>query len=139
MTGISTRFFLIDDRDEILGLSLAQFEQMRADPQRHRVTQWAGKHIGMAEVNVELRDRRPVRVLRTAFGGLIFDSDGSLDVALYAAEVADHFRNALSLSGRPLRPRESWSPAPALESRLYRVALGKDKCRRVKFDSNHSQ
>jgi hypothetical protein len=70
--GMSGRTFLLDGNDSLYLLPNARFEQMFRDPTRHRIRRFAGTRVRMADVVVEFLDRRPIRVVCTAFGILTF-------------------------------------------------------------------
>ena len=135
MIGLSTRLFLLNDQDGIYLLPFTQFEQMRRTPQSHRIAQFADAQVRIAEVTVELRRRRPIRVIRRTFGKLRFDHNGSLDAAAHAKEMAELVRRALPLTGRAESLADKWIPSETLAERLDRAALGLDRCPRLRAES----
>ena len=77
--GFSVRLLVVDQRDRIYRLDVARFGQMLDTPRSHRFPQFAGQRIRSAEVVVELKQRRPTRVVRMTHSVLTFDQGGYLD------------------------------------------------------------
>jgi hypothetical protein len=77
--GFSVRLLVIDQSDNIYRLEVARFGQMLDAPRSHRFPQFAGQRIRSAEVIVELKQRRPTRVVRMTDSILTFDQAGYLD------------------------------------------------------------
>ena len=61
-------------------LASKKFSGMLADPSDHLMPNFAGQRVRMAEAVVELRDRRPERVVRLVYEILRFDEEGRLDI-----------------------------------------------------------
>ena len=65
---ISCRMFLLDQDDRLYRLPNTKFEQMLRDPTNCRITRFAGARVRMTDVAVELAGRKPLCVVRNAFG-----------------------------------------------------------------------
>lgn len=77
--GMTCRVFLLDQDDGLYRLPNTKFERMLREPTSHRLPRFAGARVRMAEVVVELVDRRAIRVIWTTFGLLTFDDEGCFD------------------------------------------------------------
>ncbi len=85
--GIGIKVLLVDDDDSIKRLPLTRYERLfRRDP-NEQLLQYAGKRVRFAEVAVELKERKPVRIIRAVYGILPFDSEGRIDTAEYEKEM----------------------------------------------------
>ena len=85
--GISLRVFLFDDSDTIERLPLTRYERLlRRHPEEY-LPQYAGQRVRFAEVAVELKERKPVQILRVVYGILPFDSEGRIDAAEQEKEM----------------------------------------------------
>ena len=81
--GLSRRAFLLDPDDRVYWLPNTKFAQMLGDPTSHRLPQFAGARVRMAEVLLEFLDRQAMRVLRTSFSLLTFDDEGCFDPSAF--------------------------------------------------------
>jgi hypothetical protein len=77
--GISIRHILVDQNDAVIRLSNRLFQRLWDNSQGDTVPQFAGCRVRWAEAVVELKDRKPVDMLRVVFSYLYFDDQGHLD------------------------------------------------------------
>ena len=77
--GISIRHILVDQNDAVIRLSNRLFQRLWDNSQADTVPQFAGCRVRWAEAVVELKDRKPVGILRVVFCYLYFDHQGRLD------------------------------------------------------------
>jgi hypothetical protein len=77
--GISIRHILVDQNDAVIRLSNRLFQRLWNNSQGDTVPQFAGCRVRWAEAVVELKDRKPVDMLRVVFSYLYFDDQGHLD------------------------------------------------------------
>jgi hypothetical protein len=77
--GTSIRHILVDQNDSVIRLSNRLFERLWDDSQGDTVPQFAGCRVRWAEAVVELKDPKPVGILRVVFCYLYFDHQGRLD------------------------------------------------------------
>ncbi len=143
----SVRRFLVGPDDTLYRLATTKFSAMLDDPERHRMAQYAGQRVRMAEAIVELRDRVPCAVVRLVYQMLRFDTEGRLDdhaferqnlalaslvvdsvlgeiIATNDAAVVDASRRFIAQGGH-------WQPSPSLARQIRRAALGELKCKRL--------
>ncbi len=139
---LSFRRFLLD-RDDTLYRTT--FDRMLRNPKSHGLPRFAGQRVRMANVAVELMDRQPVRVVRTTFSILTFNSKGFLDPAAF-----EHYQQAraeLALAPAPVpRARHAnvvpatqrfvdqggrWAPSVVVAKLIERAALERMKCPRL--------
>ena len=142
---VSIRKFLLDRDDTLYRLPNATFDRMLRFPKSHELPRFAGQRVRRAEVAVELMDRRPVRVVRTTFSILTFNSEGFLNRAAF--EQHQRARAELALApalGPPARhativasaPRfvdqgGRWVPSNVVVNLLKRAAMERMKCLRL--------
>ncbi len=137
--GLSTRMFLLDQKDGLYRLPNARFDKMLRDPSSHTIPRFAGARLRMADMVVELFDRHPIRVVWTTFGILTFDQDGCFEPNAF--DVHQRARAELALA--PIFPKPDsktivvdaatrfvaqgghWTPSPVLARRLDEAALGR--------------
>jgi hypothetical protein len=143
--GFAFRRFLLDREDALYRLPNTTFERMLQNPTGHALPRFAGQRVRMADVAVELMDRQPVRVVRTTFSILTFNSEGFLDPAAF--EQHQRARAELALApalGPPARhativaatPRfvdqgGRWVPSTDVVNLLKRAAMERMKCLRL--------
>ncbi len=140
---LSFRTFLLDRDDTLYRLPNTTFDRMLRNPKSHGLPRFAGQRVRMADV--ELMDRQPVRVVRTTFSILTFNSKGFLDPAAF-----EHYQRAraeLALAPAPVpRARHAnvvpatqrfvdqggrWAPSVVVAKLIERAALERMKCPRL--------
>lgn len=89
--GFSVRLLVIGQSDNIYRLEVARFGQMLDAPRSHRFPQFAGQRVRSAEVVVELKQRRPTRVVRMTHSVLTFDQAGYLDAETLSRQQRGRF------------------------------------------------
>jgi hypothetical protein len=77
--GIGCRRFIVDDEGRIVRLKNTLFERLLRDPQHHTMPALAGQRVRMAEILVQLAERRPICVVRRVYYVASFDEAGRLD------------------------------------------------------------
>jgi len=65
---------------------------------------------------------------------MAFDHGGILDSVTYAKDAFDQVRRALPLSSSAESQSGAWAPSKTLTDRLDRVALGLERCPRLRVD-----
>jgi hypothetical protein len=140
--GISFRMFLLDQDDGLYRLSNTKFEQMLRNPTSCRLPRFAGARVRMADVGVQLQDRKPIRVVWITFGFLTFDSDGYFDASAFnrhqraRAELglavpiaeAESEGTVVDAANRFVAQGGLWAPSRTLQRRIDATALGQLKC-----------
>jgi len=81
--GIGCRRFIVDDNGRLVRLRNAIFERLLRDPQHHTMPALAGQRVRMAEILVQLADRRPIQVVRRVYFVVGFDEAGRLDTTRF--------------------------------------------------------
>ena len=139
--GISLRIFLVNDDDSIKRIPLARFERLiRRDPDE-RLPQYSGERVRYAEVVVEFDQRKPVRILRTQYFIMSFDSEGRIDVAEQEKEsmLAMDALPPYNIDQQPSQIIDArhrfakkrfdnkyrWSPTPEIEASIVEAIFGK--------------
>jgi hypothetical protein len=77
--GTSIRDILVDQNGAVIRLSNRLFERLWDDSQGDTLPQFAECRVRWAEAVVELKDRKPVGIVRVVFCYLYFDHQGRLD------------------------------------------------------------
>jgi len=99
----------------------------------------------MTGVVVELMDRQAIRVIRSTFSALTFDSEGIFDPGPFdrhqralaelglAPQIAEARRTVtvVDAASRFAARGGSWAPSKTLAHRIEEAALGRAKCQRV--------
>ena len=117
--GFSVRLLVIDQSDNIYRLEVARFGQMLDTPRSHRFPQFAGQRVRSAEVVVELKQRRPIRVVRMTHTVLTFDQAGYLDAETLHRQQRGRFDTWASiLTGR----KADWATEPGVTDARSRFA-----------------
>ncbi|MDO9012791.1 MAG: hypothetical protein Q7U78_13445 [Gallionella sp.] len=141
----SFRIFIIGQDETLYRLASTTFSGMLDDPSDHLMPSFAGQRVRMAEAVVELRDRRPLRVVRLVYEILRFDEQGRLDVetfgqqnvALLDVMLESTLKNEtnntaiIDASSRFVAQGGRWHPSPSLERRVYQAALDEVKYQRL--------
>jgi hypothetical protein len=84
---VGIRAFLFNDNDTIERLPLTRYERLLRSHPKECLPQYAGKCVRFAEVAVELKERKPVQILRVVYGILPFDSEGRIDAVEQEKEM----------------------------------------------------
>jgi len=81
--GFGCHRFIVDDKGRLVRLRNAIFERLLRDPEHHTMPALAGQRLRMAEILVQLADRRPVQVVRRVYFVVSFDEAGRLDTTRF--------------------------------------------------------
>ena len=137
--GIGCRRFIVGDDGKLVRLRNTIFERLLRDPQHHTMPALAGQRVRMAEVLVQLGDRRPIRVVRRVYYVVSFDEAGRLDTTRFqqqqwslAESALDRVFNVprdddrvLDAASRFVAQGGQWRPSNDLAQRIDDAALGK--------------
>ena len=130
--GLSVRLFLLDQNDGLYRMAITKFDQMLRDPGSYRIPRLAGARARMAEMVVELLDRRPIRVVWSAFGMLAFSEDGILDLSSFDHQQRARAELALApLSAKSLGSTTVVAAAPCFVAQGGRWTPSKSLARRL--------
>jgi hypothetical protein len=148
----SHRCFLLTADDKIVRLPSNHFERVfQMDPPTERIPECASQRMRVAGILVELQHRKPVRIVRTDYWYVHFDSNGTMDLeknrrqsalsmeafvgGILYTRVGTGAGNVVRASHRFAARRYDhearWKPSATLESRIFDAALGVIKCRAV--------
>jgi len=137
--GISCRKFIVGDGGKLVRLRNTIFERLLRDPQHHTMPALAGQRVRMAEILVQLAERRPIRVVRRVYYVVSFDEAGRLDTTRFqqqqralAASALDRIfdvpgddDHVLDAASRFIAQGGQWRPSNDLAQRIDDAALGK--------------
>ena len=137
--GFSSRMFIVQDDGTLIRQRNKIFDRLLSDPDHHSIPDLAGRRVRMADIVVELADRRPIRVVRQTYFVANFDQAGRLDTArferqqralvesalnpVFAAPSGDE--RVLDATARFIAQGGSWRPPAALAQRIDDAALGR--------------
>ena len=93
---ISPRFLLLDRDGALCRMPNRTFFEILDDPLTHRFPAFAGFRARTADVFVELRNRRPFRVIRTICSFMAFDEEGHFEHGAFARVEHALLEQALS-------------------------------------------
>lgn len=145
--GIGFREYLVVDDDLLLRLTNRSFERILRSPEKYRFSQFGGQRIRSASVIIELKDRKPVQVLRTTFDILTFDQHGALDYQQFVEHQAarmedlvldvnvngnDAVKGLIDAKRRFISQGGKWIPSRAMENKIGEAALSRVKVPLIK-------
>ncbi len=85
--GVGLRIFIVNDDNSLERLSLKKYEKlMKRDPDIS-FPQYASKHVRYAEVAIEFKNRKRVKILRILFLILPFNPEGMIDITEMKKEL----------------------------------------------------
>jgi hypothetical protein len=137
--GIGCRRFIVDDEDRVVRLRNTIFERLLRDPQHHTMPALAGQRVRMAEVLVQLADRRPVQVVRRVYFVVGFDEAGRLDTTRFQNQqralaesvlervfaVPGDDDRVLDAASRFIAQGGRWRPSNEMAQHIDDAALGR--------------
>jgi hypothetical protein len=133
--GTAIRHILVDQNDAAIRLSNRLFQRLWDNSQCDTLPQFAGCRVRWAEAVVELKNRKPVGILRLVFCYLYFDHQGRLDrdkvmkdgalmmeagIGSFAPIKSGSVIHASSRFAARRRDHEAiWKPSPELNKAIY--------------------
>ena len=137
--GISCRRFIVDDEGRLVRLRNTIFERLLRDPQHHTMPVLAGQRVRMAEILVQLADRKPVQVARRVYFIVSFDEAGRLDTTRFRDQqwalaesaldrvftVPGDDDRVLEAASRFIAQGGRWRPSSELARYIDDAALGR--------------
>ena len=93
--GIGCRRFIVDDEGRLVRLRNTIFERLLRDPQHHTMPALASRRVRMAEILVQLANRRPIQVVRRVYFVVGFDEAGRLDTTRFQDQQSALAESAL--------------------------------------------
>jgi hypothetical protein len=78
--GYAIRTFLITPDDGIRKIGVTRYWTMLGAPDSHRLPEFADRRVHLANLTIELVDRKPVHVVNRDFVIVTFDAQGRLNV-----------------------------------------------------------
>lgn len=143
--GLSFRMFLLDQDDGLYRLPSTKFRQMLRDPASCRLPRFAGARVRMADVGVQLQDRKPICVVWITLGLLTFDRKGCFDASAFDRHQRARAELGLvvpiaepagagavvNAANRFVAQGGLWAPSRTLQRRIDAAALGQVKCTRL--------
>ena len=137
--GISCRRFIVDEEGKLVRLRSTNFERLLRDPRHYTMPALAGQRVRMAEILVQLAERRPIRVVRRVYYVVSFDEAGRLDTTRFQEQqwalaesaldrvfaVPSGDDRVLDVASRFIAQGGQWRPSNDLAQRIDDAALGK--------------
>ena len=137
--GIGCRRFIVDDEGRLVRLRNIIFERLLRDPQHHTMPALAGQRVRMAEILVQLANRRPIQVVRRVYFVVGFDEAGRLDTTRFRNQqwalaesaldrvfaVPSDDARVLDAASRFIAQGGQWRPSSELAQRIDNAALGR--------------
>ncbi|MGD9134483.1 MAG: hypothetical protein PVF78_12585 [Desulfobacterales bacterium] len=138
--GLGTRIFIVNDDDTLKRMPMRRYHRLfKRDPEE-RFLEYAGNRIRYVLVVLELKNRKPVEILRIQYSYLAFDQKGRLreDERERAArlsmemikpsppgEESNHIINArYKFAKKRFRREFRWEPSAELEAAIFRAIFG---------------
>jgi hypothetical protein len=137
--GFAYRKFIVNDDGTLTKLRSTIFDRLLRDPQHHFMPALAGKRVRMADIIVQLEDRRPIRVVRREYFIVSFDEAGRLDTTRFLKQQWALVESALDpvlaapndkdrildAASRFIAQGGRWQPQAVLAQRIDDAALGR--------------
>jgi len=138
--GLGTRIFIVNDDDTLKRMPMKRYHRLFKRHPEERFLEYAGNRIRYVLVVLELKNRKPVEVLKIQYSYLAFDSQGRLQ--------EDERERAARLSMDMIKPMPSeqesnqiidaryefakkrfsrefrWEPSPEIESAIFKAIFG---------------
>jgi hypothetical protein len=137
--GYGYRKFIVHDDGTLDRMRNNVFDQLLRDPQHHSMPAMAGKRVRMADIVVQLENRRPVCVVRRVYFVVSFDEEGRLDAKRFLQQQwalvesaldpvlaePNHGDRILDAASRFIAQGGRWRPQADLAQRIDDAALGR--------------
>jgi hypothetical protein len=137
--GIGCRRFIVDHDGKLVRLRNTIFDRLLRDPQHYSMPALAGQRVRMAEILVQLANRKPIRVARRVYFVVSFDAAGRLDTTRFQQQqwalaesaldpvfdVPGDDGHVLDAASRFIAQGGRWRPSNDLARRIDDAALGK--------------
>ena len=138
--GLGTRIFIVNDDDTLKRMPMKRYQRLFKRHPEERFLEYAGNRIRYVLVVLELKNRKPVEILRIQYAYLAFDQKGRLR--------EDERERAARLSMEMIKPslpeEESnqvidarykfakkrfdrefrWKPSPEIETTIFKAIFG---------------
>ena len=136
--GTAIWIFIVNDDGVIQRFPLAKYERLTQPDPNERLPQYANKSIRFVEAAVELKQRKPVDVLRMLYIMLFFDAEGRVDATekenewQLHAEMAPFFPEQESkqvvdarhrFAKRRFHHRYRWEPTQEIEFAIVKAVF----------------
>ena len=115
--GLGVRVHFFEDDGSITRIPYARFGRLLSQDTEERIPAYAGKKVRTAMTLVELKQRKPVKIVHTDFMLVTFGSDGSVDFEEHA-RGASLAMNMLDL-GTPGQPDNVIDLVPHISRKRY--------------------
>ena len=136
--GFGYRKFIVHDDGTLVKLRNTIFDRLLRDPQHHSMPAMAGKRLRVADIVVQLENRRPICVVRRAYFVVSFDEEGRLDTERFlqqqwalaesvlspALAVPNDDDRIFDAASRFIAQGGRWQPQTDLAQRIDDAALG---------------
>ena len=137
--GYGYRKFIVHDDGTLDRMRNNVFDRLLRDPQHHSMPAMAGKRVRMADIVVQLENRRPVCVVRRVYFVVSFDEEGRLDTKRFLQQQwalvesaldpvlaePNHGDRILDAASRFIAQGGRWRPQAGLAQRIDDAALGR--------------
>jgi hypothetical protein len=139
--GLSIRIFILNEDDTLRRLPLNRFNLLYRGEPEERLTEYAGKRLRYVLVVTELKNRKPVGILRTQYSYFAFDSQGRLrdDEREKATRLSMDMIKPIEFEGnnggvinarhkfakKRFEHEYTWQPSPELEATIFKRVLGR--------------
>jgi hypothetical protein len=142
--GYSIRTFLITPDDVIRKIGMTRYWNMLVTPDSDCLPEFAAQRVRLANLTIELVDRKPVHVINRDFVIVTFDAQGRLYVgqimqrgsSLFEVFMASNLgrydkkgtAKVVDATARFTVQGSQWTPTRALSQALDEAALGLRRC-----------
>jgi hypothetical protein len=78
--GLGIRIFIVKDDGSLERLPVGRYNRLVRHGSNERLLQYAGKRVRCAVIVVESKDRIPVKIVKSQYSYILFDSSGRLSM-----------------------------------------------------------
>ena len=138
--GLGTRIFIVNEDDTLKRMPMRRYHRLFKRDPKERFLEYASNRIRYVLVVLELKNRKPVEILRIQYSYLAFDQKGRLqeDERERAArlsmemikpsppeEESNHVIDARYKFAKKRFSREfRWEPSPEIETAIFKAIFG---------------
>ena len=138
--GLGTRIFIVNDDDTLKRMPMKRYHRLFKRHPEERFLEYAGNRIRYVLVVLELKNRKPVEILRIQYSYLAFDRKGRLredereraarlsmemTKPLLPEEESNHVIDAGYKFAKKKFDREfRWEPSAELETAIFKAIFG---------------
>ena len=140
--GLGMRIFIVKHDGSLERLSVGRYDRLLRHDSNERLLQYAGKRVRCVAIVVELKNRKPIEILKSQYSHMSFDAKGRLVMEWDEKEArlamdmmepinADRDKQVVDARHKFARKRYAreylWQPSPEIEGAIRKAIFGRFK------------